>query len=522
MPHEPNIEKIWDRAIPVAGTGLPSVVSVPSKRLPSLIPSVPDLDVELLPPPLRVWLTDLAERAQIPLAMVAAPAIVALGSIVGRSVGIRPKKLDDWTVVPNLWGMGVGRPGTLKTYAMTEPLKPLSRLVAQAIDEHKQATYTVEADREMIEAQISAVQNDLKAAAKEADASAMETHKTRLATLMEQRDACGHTPRRYTTSDVTIEKLGELLNENPRGLLLTRDELFGFIRGLDREDRKTDKEFYLESWNGTGSFEWDRIGRGSIHVPAVCLSIYGNIQPGKLGAYIRGALYGGAADDGLLQRFQIIVWPEPQRDWKDIDREPDRRALEKATEVFETLDTALPAIVPVCDYPGAVPTLRFDDAAQALFAVWRKDLELRLRSEEMDATPAFTSHMSKYRSLMPSLALIFHLVDVVPTGELPPVSLRAAQRAGAWCDFLESHARKLYAPELHPDLAAAHALHDKIQTGHIEDGMKIREIYRKGWSGLSDPEMVYGGLLVLRKYGIARIEEVASGGAPAEIVRLAG
>ena len=34
---------------------------------------------------------------------------------------------------------------------------------------------------------------------------------------------------RMLVNDATVEKLGELLNENPRGILLVRDELPGFL-----------------------------------------------------------------------------------------------------------------------------------------------------------------------------------------------------------------------------------------------------------------------------------------------------
>ena len=54
--------------------------------------------------------------------------MVAYASVVGRKVAIRPKRRDDWTVVPNLWGTIIGRPGTLKSPALQEALRPLSLL----------------------------------------------------------------------------------------------------------------------------------------------------------------------------------------------------------------------------------------------------------------------------------------------------------------------------------------------------------------------------------------------------------
>lgn len=73
---------------------------------------------DLLPDALRPWIADVAERMQCPPDYPAMGAMVALSSVVGRQVGIRPKRQDDWTVVPNLWGAVVGRPSLLKTPAL--------------------------------------------------------------------------------------------------------------------------------------------------------------------------------------------------------------------------------------------------------------------------------------------------------------------------------------------------------------------------------------------------------------------
>ena len=84
---------------------------------------VPQLHERLLPEPFRPWIKDIAERACCPLDLPAISAIVSFSAAVGRRVAIRPKRHDDWTVVPNLWGMGVLPPGWLKTYALEEPME---------------------------------------------------------------------------------------------------------------------------------------------------------------------------------------------------------------------------------------------------------------------------------------------------------------------------------------------------------------------------------------------------------------
>ena len=79
------------------------------QQLPDTLPAVEPFDPELLPTPIRKWIVDIAERMQCPLDFPAVGSMVAIASLVGRKVGIRPKRRDDWQVVPNLWGAVVGR-----------------------------------------------------------------------------------------------------------------------------------------------------------------------------------------------------------------------------------------------------------------------------------------------------------------------------------------------------------------------------------------------------------------------------
>ncbi len=67
-------------------------------------PSAPTMLEWMVPAPFRRWLTDVTERASIPLEFVACPALVGLGTVVGRHIGIRPGRYDDYLVVPNSWG----------------------------------------------------------------------------------------------------------------------------------------------------------------------------------------------------------------------------------------------------------------------------------------------------------------------------------------------------------------------------------------------------------------------------------
>ena len=105
--------------------------------IPDGLPLVPAFDESLLPEVLRPWLSDVAERTQCPPEYAAVGALVALGAVVGRSCAIRPKRYDDWTVVPNLWG-AVRRAAIVhEVPALTEALRPLLQLAGEATEEHR-------------------------------------------------------------------------------------------------------------------------------------------------------------------------------------------------------------------------------------------------------------------------------------------------------------------------------------------------------------------------------------------------
>jgi len=460
---------------------------------------------------------DQLNRSAFALGQLVGSGLLAHASVVGRRIGICPKRQDDWLVVPNLWGGKVGRSGVQKSPAAAEAIRPLRRLAHRAQEQFKAEKTEIEARREILKIQMESIKQEVRNASKKGES--IETLQSRMSDLARELEEANPVERRYVVNDATVEKLGELLQENPRGLLLFRDELVGFLRSLEKSGHETDRAFYLEAWNGAGSFDYDRIGRGTKHIPALTVSIVGGMTPGRLRTYLAGALDGGAQDDGLLQRFQLIVWPEVSPEWENVDRYPDTEAKNCAFAVFEALDGLDPLAIGA-DVGGEIPSLRFAPDAQELFDEWRTKLEGQLRNGELSEALAFESHIAKYRSLMPSLALIFHLMDVVTGHAEGGVSLGASALAADWCDYLKAHARKLYSSELQPNVTAAYRILEKIRLGDIGNGSPIRDIYRNHWSGISTAEQVHGGLEVLARHNWIRIEQQETGGRPTDLLYL--
>ena len=216
--------------------------------------------------------------------------------------------------------------------------------------------------------------------------------------------------RRYIVNDATYEALGVILADNPIGTLAFRDELVSLLKTLDKEENAAARGFFLSAWNGTGGYSFDRITRGKTYIEAACLSLLGSTQPGRLAEYMSRATAGGAGDDGMIQRFSLLVWPDQSLEWKEADRYPNSVARETAWRVFERLDElTAEAAGAQTDQFETIPFLRFEGGALGIFREWRGNLERQLRSD--DLSPALESHLAKYRTLVPAVALINHLAD---------------------------------------------------------------------------------------------------------------
>ena len=501
---------------------------------------------------MRELTVDSAERMFVPSEMIAIPMLCAISMLVARVAQVYPNVTDDWLVCPNLWGATVARPGMLKSPSLDKALGFLRPLEERAHAEYVAAEAEANADAPVLEAELKEIKRRLSQALKrdqerspeerrrldeenavaaellnqiDSDAlsklegpESVESLRQDLAALDRQREEARRTERRYRVTDATTEKLGELLIENPRGLLQVRDELAGFFASLDKPGREADRAFYLESWEGNGDFRVDRISRGSMHVPVMRLAVFGTIQPAKLQHYLGDAFSHGGGDDGLLQRFQLVVWPDELPPYEQRVKPENPRPKQRLARIAEELDR-------LAQRDEDVAVLHFDPEAQQLQDAFREELETRLRDGSLDPYPAFESYLAKHRSLMPSLALIFHVIERLDAGEsLGSICLDCTRRAAAVVEFLEAHARKIYAAELEPDRRAVVALARRFQNGDVEDGITVRDLARNKWKGLTSQGDIWRALQQLEAAGWCRLEEQSAsssrGGRPSTIVRL--
>src|SRR5439155_14923608 len=129
-------------------------------------------------------------------------------------------------------------------------------------------------------------------------------------------------------------------------------------------------------------------GRGSIQIPNLCLSIFGGIQPDKLTQFLEETAR-ALGNDGTLQRFQVLVYPDP-RPWEWRDRRANQQARGAVFHLFELLANFNPVDwgATPADEVDRFPHFGFDDKAQQIFIEWMHELHrVRIPREQSEGHP---------------------------------------------------------------------------------------------------------------------------------------
>jgi hypothetical protein len=440
------------------------------------LPPVLPFTREMLPEALGAYVFDIADRQQASPDFAAVVAVVAAGATLGNKVRIFPKRHDNWEVVPNPWGVLIGRPSAMKTPSMKAALAPLYKL-EETLREAWQNNLDAEAVNEALGKLRSKTAK--KQAERETDKGNHEKARSILeeaASVEKEKPPCP----RLIVNDTTIPKLGELLNENPRGLLLVRDEIQGWLANMEDERFASDRAFFLESFTGFGSFTHDRIGRGTVHIENCTLAVVGGIQPSRIASLVRGAI-GGSQNDGLVQRLQLAIWPDDASTWQWIDRRPAIEAQINYEDVFNRL----------YKLGRDDRRARFEPGAQTLFREWSTDLHLQALGNRFSAV--LESHALKMEKTLVSLALIFEAAESGLKDDL--VRTATFERALKWSDYLLGHAQRLYRAA--DTMAEVGARMIRERRAKLPMPFTARDVRQRGWAGLADMDFVQAALAVL-------------------------
>jgi hypothetical protein len=248
--------------------------------------------VEVLPAPLAALVKEGAAALPCPLDFIAVPMLAVLGVAIGTSRGLEIK--PRWVEGPRINSAVVADPGSKKSPALALAMAPLyarQEQYQQTFADAKRAYEAKQADYEIQEA------------------TWREARKTKQANRR-------HRPQRpdepimaqIWVSDTTLEAFAELLERNPRGVIMARDELTGWTRSMNqfKGGKGADRQAWLSFWNGAPVMVNRKNRREPILLtnPMVCVT--GCLPPEVLTDLTdeRGR------EDGFMHRM-LFSYPDP-------------------------------------------------------------------------------------------------------------------------------------------------------------------------------------------------------------------
>jgi len=390
----------------------------PEPEAPGILPYLP-FPVDALPEPVRSFATKAARALGCDVSFVALPLLAGLASAIGNTRRIQLKR--GWTEPAIVWAVIVGDSGTLKSPALELALRPIRRRQREAMKRHTRAMEEYAPDLAHYERELTTWKrgkDDNDPPTKPAEP----------------------VPDRCYCDDITIEALAGLLVNQPRGLLLVRDELAGWLAGFDRyaQGKGGDVAKWLEVFGGRPVVVDRKSGNPrTIYIPQAAVSIAGGIQPETL----RRALGIEHRENGLAARLLLSCPPRRPKRWTEADIDPQAEAA--IGDVFSRLFDLQPDTNEDGDPRARIVTL-----TPAGKAVWI-DFYNTHAAEHADLAGELSAVWSKLEGYAARLALLVHFIRwagddpaFVDSEAVDEASVAAGVELSRWFGH---EARRLYA-----------------------------------------------------------------------------
>ena len=237
----------------------------------------PPFPLDLLPRYWSAWVQRRAAGASAPADYVATSLLACTGAMIAN---VRwPLAGANWSEPPILWCGIVGSPSSSKSPAMDacfDLVRHAEDGMAAGFDDERRR---YETQKQAARARREAWEIEIKAAIKAGNNPP---------SLPEDAVPPNEPVRpRVRVADFTIEKLGALAAGLPRGLLVVRDELAGWLGGFDRYGSAgSDRAFMIEMYGGR-SYVVDRVKNPeALRIPHLSVGVLGAVQQQK--AFIEG------------------------------------------------------------------------------------------------------------------------------------------------------------------------------------------------------------------------------------------
>lgn len=462
------------------------------------LPEPPALPLDdVFSPKWATWIRAAAEAKAAPPDYVVAAALAVCGSILGNTRW--PLIWEGWSEPPVLWTVVIGNPSANKSPGLDAVLIPLKMAERRMREKAQGEVDDWRAKAEVAKLFESAWKETVKAAIKNDE------------TPPDRPDNADPGPEpvmpRLAVSDTTVERLAVIVSKQPRGTLLARDELAGWLQGMTRySGGGSDRPFWLEAYGGRG-YTVERMGRDPVYIERLSVGVMGGIQPDRMRSLLMKS-----DDDGLLARF-LPIWPHPAP-VKRPSLIHDEQFMENAIGRLLTLE--MPTDGDGHKRPWFVP---FSSEARDLMDGFR----VAVREWEDASEGLLKSFVGKLPGMVVRLSLVLAYLEWASdeAGEPREIDVAHFGRAAHLAEsYLMPMARRAYADASAPaGERAARRLVDLIR----EEGWKkftAREVRRMQRSGLLSMEDIDPAIKTLVEADLIRAAEASSGprgGRPARL-----
>ncbi len=236
------------------------------------------------------------------------------------------------------------------------------------------------------------------------------------------------TPR-LVVADTTIAALTSVLEGNPRGILLARDELAAWFGSFDRHSNRKrvggDSAHWVSLHDGEELIVDRRTGQPLIVVPHASVWIAGGVQPKILAKATRGEL----RDSGLLARFLFAFPPPRPKHWSDDCVPPE--LVSGIENIYDELRSLKTQAGPDGS-PEPVP-VRLTREALEMFKIFVNEHG----QEQAELSGDLASFWSKLEESAARLALVHYLTrwaggDLSANDALDEESMKAGLTLSRW------------------------------------------------------------------------------------------
>ena len=338
--------------------------------------------IDIFPANIQTYMLECHRTLNASIDYMGCSMLWMLSIMIGNSIKIQVK--TGWIESANLWMAIVGRPGVGKTPNINNIIFPLQKANNSEI---KTYIKRVDAYRAYM---------DLEKKEREAEEKLYKPIKTQ-----------------FIASDITLEALVELHEENKNAVGVFKDELAGWLKDMNKYRAGSDLEFWLSSWSNKG-VALNRKTSKSSFVESPIIPILGGIQPGVLNQFYTEE----NKDNGFIDRI-LTCYPDVEVEMYN-DNEMDAELLQEYEDFIINMYQEIKRNVVVYDNEQQISSIIAVFTESAKKEWMRIHDEITAMQNSSSENEYMKSMLPKQKSYIPRFALLINTLDSMTSADAFP------------------------------------------------------------------------------------------------------